>query len=91
MRAGSRPCALDAATSSTKRRNNMKSTGKSEGNATLKWDLFVTPGIPKYIRDFDRLAETTTTARELYDQMLKLHPFRMNMGTLWSSARALKG
>jgi glyoxylase-like metal-dependent hydrolase (beta-lactamase superfamily II) len=44
----------------------------------------------QYIRDFDRLVETTTTARELYDQMLKLHPFRMNMGTLWASARALK-
>jgi len=45
----------------------------------------------QYIRDFDRLTETTTTARERYDQMLKLHPFRMNVGTLWASARAFKG
>jgi glyoxylase-like metal-dependent hydrolase (beta-lactamase superfamily II) len=45
----------------------------------------------QYIRDFDRIFETTTTARELYDQIVKLHPFRMNMGTLWASARALKG
>jgi glyoxylase-like metal-dependent hydrolase (beta-lactamase superfamily II) len=44
----------------------------------------------QYIRDFDRLVETTTTARELYDQMLKLYPFRLNVGSLWASARALK-
>ena len=45
----------------------------------------------QYIRDFDRLAETTTTARELYDQMLLLYPQRVNPGALWSSARAIKG
>jgi hypothetical protein len=44
----------------------------------------------QYIRDFDRLAETTTTARELYDQMLALYPDRINPGALWSSARACK-
>ena len=33
----------------------------------------------QYIRDFDRLVETTGTARELYDQMLELHPLRMNV------------
>ncbi len=44
----------------------------------------------QYIRDFDRLAETTTTARELYDQMLSLYPDRVNPGALWTSARALK-
>jgi Metallo-beta-lactamase superfamily len=33
----------------------------------------------QYIRDFDGIAETATTARELYDQMLKLHPLRMNV------------
>jgi glyoxylase-like metal-dependent hydrolase (beta-lactamase superfamily II) len=36
----------------------------------------------QYIRDFDRLAETTTTARELYDQMLSLYPERINPGRL---------
>ena len=45
----------------------------------------------QYIRDFDRLAETTTTAQELYDKMLELHPNRVNPGwALWSSARAVK-
>ena len=44
----------------------------------------------QYIRDFDRLAATTTTARELYDQMLELYPDRVNPGPLWSSARAVK-
>jgi glyoxylase-like metal-dependent hydrolase (beta-lactamase superfamily II) len=45
----------------------------------------------QYIRAFDRLAETTTTARELYDQMLSLYPDRVNPGALWASARAIKG
>jgi glyoxylase-like metal-dependent hydrolase (beta-lactamase superfamily II) len=44
----------------------------------------------KYIRDFERLAATTTTAQELYDQMLKLYPRWLNRGALWSSARAMK-
>src|SRR5207245_2000557 len=44
----------------------------------------------QYIRDFDRVAQTTTTARELYDQVLSLYPQRVNPGALWSSARALK-
>ncbi|HET8946801.1 MAG TPA: MBL fold metallo-hydrolase [Candidatus Polarisedimenticolia bacterium] len=46
----------------------------------------------RYIRDFDRLAETTKTARELYDRMLEIYPDRVNPGwALWSSARAVKG
>jgi glyoxylase-like metal-dependent hydrolase (beta-lactamase superfamily II) len=44
----------------------------------------------QYIRDFDRLAKTTTTARELYDKMLELYPDRANPGSLWGSARAAK-
>jgi glyoxylase-like metal-dependent hydrolase (beta-lactamase superfamily II) len=45
----------------------------------------------QYIRDFDQLAETTTTAQELYDKMLELYPNRVNPGwALWSSARAVK-
>ena len=45
----------------------------------------------KYIRDFDRLVETTKTAQELYDKMLELYPGRINPGwALWSSARAVK-
>jgi glyoxylase-like metal-dependent hydrolase (beta-lactamase superfamily II) len=44
----------------------------------------------KYIRDFERLAMRTTTAQELYDQMLKLYPDWGNRGALWSSVRAVK-
>ena len=44
----------------------------------------------QYIRDFDRAAGTTTTARELYDKMMELYPDRVNPGALWLSARAVK-
>jgi glyoxylase-like metal-dependent hydrolase (beta-lactamase superfamily II) len=44
----------------------------------------------QYIRDFDRLAETATNARELYDRMLQLYPDRANPGALWGSAHAVK-
>jgi glyoxylase-like metal-dependent hydrolase (beta-lactamase superfamily II) len=44
----------------------------------------------KYIRDFERLAMQTTTARELYDEMLKLYPDWINRGALWSSVRAIR-
>jgi glyoxylase-like metal-dependent hydrolase (beta-lactamase superfamily II) len=44
----------------------------------------------KYIRDFEHLAMQTTTAQELYDQMLKLYPDWGNRGALWSSVRAVK-
>ena len=45
----------------------------------------------QYIRDFERLAEATATARELYDKMLELYPNRANPGSLWGSARSVKG
>ena len=45
----------------------------------------------QYIRDFDRVAGTMTTARGLYDKMLELYPDRANPGALWGSARAAKG
>src|ERR1700726_1060266 len=44
----------------------------------------------QYIRDFERLAELTTTARELYDRMLELYPDRANPGSLWGSAHVVK-
>jgi glyoxylase-like metal-dependent hydrolase (beta-lactamase superfamily II) len=44
----------------------------------------------QYIRNFDHLAEMTTTAGELYDKMLKLYPDRANPGSLWGSACAAK-
>jgi glyoxylase-like metal-dependent hydrolase (beta-lactamase superfamily II) len=44
----------------------------------------------QYIRDFDRVAGATTTARELYDKMLELYPDRVNPGALWLSVRGVK-
>jgi hypothetical protein len=38
----------------------------------------------------DGVAETSATARELYDRMLELYPDRANPGSLWGSARAAK-
>jgi glyoxylase-like metal-dependent hydrolase (beta-lactamase superfamily II) len=45
----------------------------------------------QYIRDFDRLVQTTNTAQELYVKMLEIYPNRVNPGwALWSSAHAAK-
>jgi len=44
----------------------------------------------QYLRDFDRLNTATTTARELYDAMLKMYPDRANPGSLWSAANTAK-
>jgi glyoxylase-like metal-dependent hydrolase (beta-lactamase superfamily II) len=44
----------------------------------------------RYILNFERLAMQTTTARELYDQMLKLYPDWGNPGALWTSAHSVK-
>jgi glyoxylase-like metal-dependent hydrolase (beta-lactamase superfamily II) len=44
----------------------------------------------EYIRDFERLVMQTTTARELYDEMLRLYPDWINRGALWSSVHAVK-
>jgi glyoxylase-like metal-dependent hydrolase (beta-lactamase superfamily II) len=44
----------------------------------------------KYIRDFEGLVMQTTSARELYDQMLNLYPDWGNRGALWTSVCAVK-
>jgi glyoxylase-like metal-dependent hydrolase (beta-lactamase superfamily II) len=44
----------------------------------------------KYILDFNRVLESTTTARELYDKMLAIYPERVNPGSLWAAANAAK-
>jgi glyoxylase-like metal-dependent hydrolase (beta-lactamase superfamily II) len=44
----------------------------------------------QYILDFQELARKTTTAKELYDQMLARYPGWLNRGALWSSATAIK-
>ncbi len=44
----------------------------------------------QYIRDFDRVAESTKTARELYEEVLAIYPDRINPAVVWTSANALK-
>lgn len=44
----------------------------------------------RYIRDFDRVNGETTTAQELYERMLQLYPDRVNPGSLWGAAHAVK-
>jgi len=44
-----------------------------------------------YIRDFNAAVASTATAMELCEKMLGLHPDRVNPGSLWGSARVLKG
>jgi glyoxylase-like metal-dependent hydrolase (beta-lactamase superfamily II) len=44
----------------------------------------------QYVRDFNRLDQATTTARQLYDAMLELHPDRVNPGSLWGAANIAK-
>jgi glyoxylase-like metal-dependent hydrolase (beta-lactamase superfamily II) len=43
----------------------------------------------QYILDFQQLAGKTTSAKELYDQMLARYPEWLNRGALWSSATAI--
>jgi glyoxylase-like metal-dependent hydrolase (beta-lactamase superfamily II) len=45
----------------------------------------------QYLRDFNRLNATTSTARELYDAMLEIYPDRANPGSLWGGANKAKG
>ena len=44
----------------------------------------------RYIQDFIRLDDETSTALELYDRMLALYPDRINPGSLWGAANAAK-
>jgi glyoxylase-like metal-dependent hydrolase (beta-lactamase superfamily II) len=41
-----------------------------------------------YLRDFNRLAETSDTPRALFDAMIARHPDRANPGSLWGGAKA---
>jgi len=43
-----------------------------------------------YIRDFDRVSQETKGAQQLYDRMLQLYPDRVNPGSLWAAANAVK-
>ena len=44
----------------------------------------------RYIHDLNTITPTTTTALELYTKMLALHPNRVNPGSLWGTAKAVK-
>ena len=44
-----------------------------------------------YIRDFNQAVASTSTAMDLYRKMLALHPNRVNPGSLWATAQALRG
>lgn len=44
----------------------------------------------RYIRDFNACVASTTTAPDLYEKMLSLHPNRVNPGSLWAAAKAAK-
>ena len=44
----------------------------------------------RYLRDFLAARASTSTALELYEKMLSLHPDRVNPGSLWAAANASK-
>jgi glyoxylase-like metal-dependent hydrolase (beta-lactamase superfamily II) len=44
----------------------------------------------QYLRDFNRLDETTMNSRELFDAMMEMYPDRANPGSLWGGATAAK-
>jgi glyoxylase-like metal-dependent hydrolase (beta-lactamase superfamily II) len=44
----------------------------------------------RYLRDFVASLAKTSTAMELYQTMLSLHPDRVNPGSLWAAAKASK-
>jgi glyoxylase-like metal-dependent hydrolase (beta-lactamase superfamily II) len=44
-----------------------------------------------YLRDFNQVVAETSTATNLYEKMLALHPNRVNPGSLWATAKGLKG
>ena len=44
-----------------------------------------------YILDFNQVVASTSTAMDLYEKMLALYPNRVNPGSLWAAANAVKG
>jgi hypothetical protein len=44
----------------------------------------------RYIQDFNAAAERASTALDLYEEMLTLHPNRVNPGSLWAAVKAVK-
>jgi glyoxylase-like metal-dependent hydrolase (beta-lactamase superfamily II) len=44
----------------------------------------------RYLQDFNAAVASTSTPLELYEKMLALHPNRVNPGSLWAAAKAMK-
>ena len=44
----------------------------------------------RYLHDFNANVASTSTALDLYEKMLTLHPNRVNPGSLWGTAKAVK-
>jgi len=44
----------------------------------------------RYLHDFNANMASTSTSLDLYEKMLTLHPNRVNPGSLWATARAVK-
>jgi hypothetical protein len=44
----------------------------------------------KYLEDFERLNNETSSAKELFDKMFTLYPERANPGSLWGAATRAK-
>jgi glyoxylase-like metal-dependent hydrolase (beta-lactamase superfamily II) len=44
-----------------------------------------------YLRDFNRIEAGTSSALDLYNQMLEIYPRRANPGSLWGGAKFAKG
>jgi hypothetical protein len=42
----------------------------------------------RYLNDFNATAASASTAPDLYEKMLALHPNRVNPGSLWGAAAA---
>src|ERR1700719_1971925 len=62
-------------------------TGQDSGRGHAVKNLLKVEKTRQCVRDFDRATETASTSHELYDQMSKLHPNRMNPTSLWASVR----
>jgi hypothetical protein len=72
-------------------------SGEAEASELIEATIKVVMADPRiieqtghYIRDFDRIAENTRTAQELFEQVLGFHPDRVNQDALWHSAYLVK-
>jgi hypothetical protein len=54
------------------------------------WAPYSTPRPPVPVNTLRAIAETTGSARELYDEVVALYPDRINPDVVWISAQAVK-